>query len=730
MIVESQAKARTIGALLRGAYSVVSSLGHIFDLPPSRLGVDVEHGFTPEYLPIKGRQRIIQMLKTAGKRASEIYLATDPDREGEAIAAHIASVIVNDHHPKRIEFHEITRRAIEQALASPRDINENLVEAQQTRRIVDRIVGYGISPILWKRVRGGLSGGRVQSATLKMVVDREREIRAFVSKPYWSVTLEFRTPSGEPLIAVLRNYRGSQAPLRSIAEVLFLKEAVAHEAFRMTDVTTEEKEHYPNAPYTTSALQQDAYRYLRMSPRQTMRVAQSLYEGVDLGRGHREGLITYMRTDSVRVAQEALYAARDFIAEEYGDEFVPKSPRFYRSRSQFAQEAHEAIRPTVPSRRPKDIQRFLTDDQANLYELIFRRFVASQMANAVSRQHTVTISSDQVVAEASAGQLVFEGYLKAWTYDKRTGRTGIGTLPLPIETGATLTFVNLEIEKRFDQPPPRYTPATLVRAMEEAGIGRPSTFAPTVDLLVNRKYVSLRGGELKPTLLGELVSDFLGAHFPEIVDIPFTAQMEEQLDAIENGNASRDETLLAFYNTFKTLLEKASGSENDMTLVVERLGTCPKCGAPLTIRSGKFGLFAACTRYPECKFTRDARAIEDPPQKSPFPCPKCTAPMVYRALARGRDRYGLVCSRYPECKATLLLSEATGGETVCPKDGARITPRRKPRMATYFACVNYPECKFATSYLPLENPCPGCGSTLFTTPFGEVCLKTLCDYPK
>lgn len=730
IIVESRAKARTITAILKGKYSVVSSLGHILDLPPNTLGVDIEHGFEPEYHPIKGRNRIIQMLQKAGQQASEIYLATDPDREGEAIAAHIASVLDSKGKTKRIEFHEITRRAIEQALKSPRTINENLVESQQTRRILDRIVGYSLSPLLWKRLKGGLSGGRVQSATLKMVVDREREIRAFVSKPYWTVSLELATPEGESLVAVLKQYQGKEAPLRSLADVLALQESAAKQSFFVTEIQVEDKPHSPLAPYTTSTLQQDAYRFLRMPPRRCMQIAQFLYEGVDLGKGRREGLITYMRTDSVRVASEAIYAARDFITEAYGSEYAPELPRFYRSRSQFAQEAHEAIRPTDPSRKPEMVRRYLSDDQARLYELIWRRFIASQMASAVSRHRKVTVASEEINAEATAAQLVFEGFLRVWTYDKRTGRTGIGHLPPTVTTGEALTFKNLDVEKRFDPPPPRYTPATLVRAMEEAGIGRPSTYAPTVDLLSSRKYVDYRGGELRPTLLGELVSDFLGVHFAQIVDIPFTAQMEEQLDEIENGLAHRQDTLAEFYTTFKELLDRASQSDSEAKVLERRLGVCPRCESPLTIRSGKFGLFVACTRYPDCTYTRDARVSEEPPEVSPFPCPECGSDMHYRPLTRGLDRYGLVCSQYPTCKTTLLLSQAEGGITRCPKDGGSIVPRRKPRSATYFACSNYPDCSFTTSYRPLKEMCPVCGSTLFATPFGKVCLKTLCDFPK
>jgi DNA topoisomerase-1 len=730
IIVESRAKAKTIGGILRGRFSVVSSLGHVLDLPTNTLGVDIEHGFTPEYVPIKGRTRIIQLLKKAGKQASEIYLATDPDREGEAIAAHIASILDTERTPRRIEFHEITRRAIEHALENPREINQNLVEAQQTRRVLDRIVGYSLSPILWKRLKSGLSGGRVQSATLKMVVDREREIRAFVSRPYWTVSLTFTTPDGDPLLAILKQYAGKEAPLRSLNEVRSLEPLANSQTFIISELEVSEKEHHPLPPYTTSTLQQDAYRFFRSSPQRSMRVAQELYEGVDLGRGRREGLITYMRTDSVRVANEAIGIVRNVIQESFGEDFLPDKPRFYPSRSKFAQEAHEAIRPTDPSRRPEDTAPHLTVEQARLYELIWRRFVASQMANAVSRQHTATISSDTIVAEASASHLMFEGYLKVWTYDKRTGRTGIGTLPPTVQKGMPLTFNSLELEKRFDQPPPRYTPATLVRAMEEAGIGRPSTFAPTVDLLSRRKYVESRGGEIRPTLLGELVSDFLVAHFPNIVDIPFTAQMEEQLDEIENGSSQRQQTLTEFYTSFKALLDEASKKKTEATLVEQRLGPCPLCGAPLTIRSGKFGLFAACTRYPDCKFTRDARAIEDPPQVSPFPCPSCGADLLYRSLTRGTDRFHLVCSRYPECKTSLLLSEVSGGSTKCPSDGGLIVPRRKPRSSTFFACANHPDCKFTTSFLPLKQFCPSCGSTLFSAPFGKVCLKTLCDFPQ
>jgi DNA topoisomerase-1 len=710
---------------------VVSSLGHILDLPPSTLGVDIEHGFTPEYVAIKGRDRIIGMLKKAAEHAAEVYLATDPDREGEAIAAHIAIVMNSERHPRRIEFHEITRRAIERALESPREINQHLVEAQQTRRILDRIVGYSLSPILWKRLKGGLSGGRVQSATLKMVVDREREIRAFVSRPYWTFSLGFATPDGDSLVAVLKKYDGQEAPLRSLADVLSLQESAPAQTFTVAAIDSMDKNHYPYPPYTTSTLQQDAFRFFRTTPRRTMRTAQELYEGVDLGRGHREGLITYMRTDSVRVASEAISAVRGFIQDIYGDEFLPDKPRFYRSRSQFAQEAHEAIRPTDSSRLPEDIARHLSDEQARLYELIWRRFVASQATSAVSRQRTATVSSGAVIAEASASHLIFEGYLKIWTYDKRTGRTGVGTLPPSAEKGMALVFKSLEPEKRFDQPPPRYTPATLVRAMEEAGIGRPSTFAPTVDLLLNRKYADYRGGELRSTLLGELVSDFLVAHFSDIVDIPFTAQMEEQLDEIESGSAERERTLTEFYRPFKVLLDKATGGKWEATLVEQRLGACPECGAPLTIRSGKFGLFAACTRYPDCRFTRDARTIEDPPEVSPFPCPACGADMHYRALTRGSDRFRLVCSRYPQCKTSVLLSEASGGgSTKCPRDRGSLVTRRKPRSATYFACSRYPDCRFTSSFLPLKSFCPSCGSTLFATPFGRVCLKTLCDYPK
>ena len=652
VVVESPTKARTLSRLLRRSYEVKASMGHVKDLPKSQLGINVAENFAPRYIVIKGKGPIIKELKEAARRASAIYMATDPDREGEAISWHLAELLspVNPEI-RRIEFHEITKEAVQRALKHPREINQHLVDAQQARRVLDRLVGYTLSPLLWRKVRGGLSAGRVQSVALRLVVDREREIEAFTPQEYWSITAVFQTADGKTVPARLVARDGARigtpaedgaTVIRTEAEARALVEEVRAQGYAVGEVRRRDQLRHPAPPFTTSTLQQEANRRLGFSAARTMAVAQQLYEGLDVGDEGTVGLITYMRTDSVRVAASAQAEARAFVTRTFGDAYVPERPRQYRSRRD-AQDAHEAIRPTSVARTPERVKPFLRADQYRLYRLIWERFVASQMAAAVLDTLSVDITGGPFLFRATGSRVTFPGFLILYREAGDDGEAEPeGWLP-PLTAGEALTLVDVTPAQHFTQPPPRYTEAALVRALEEKGIGRPSTYAPTIETIKKRGYVTSRDRRLVPTPLGRMVTDLLVEHFPEVVDIDFTASLEAHLDRVEEGRADWQQIVREFYEPFERTLQRAEAKIPVTELPEVEIGEpCPQCGRPLVRKHGRFGEFIACSGFPACRYTR--------PLGLGVACPRCGSDLVARRTRRGRIFYG--CSAYPACDFT------------------------------------------------------------------------------
>jgi DNA topoisomerase-1 len=684
VVVESPTKARTLGKLLSRSYEVKASMGHVKDLPKSRLGVDVEADFTPKYIVIKGKGPIIKELKDAAKKASTIYMATDPDREGEAISWHLSEVLrpVNPSI-RRIEFHEVTKEAVQRALKHPREIDQSLVNAQQARRILDRLVGYKLSPLLWRKVRGGLSAGRVQSVAVRLIVDREREIEAFVPREYWSIAGTFHAVDDAAFVArlVSRNGQKFGAPadesatvIASEAEARALVEELRRPAYTVGEVRRKDQVRNPSPPFTTSTLQQEANRKLGYSASRTMAVAQQLYEGLDIGSGGTVGLITYMRTDSVRVAASAQHEAREFITRSFGEAYVPERPRQYRSRRD-AQDAHEAIRPTGLSRTPDKLKPHLRSDQFRLYRLIWERFLASQMAAAILDTLAVDIAGGEFLFRATGSRVKFPGYLILYHESTDNGdENGEGWLPT-MAPGDAVTLEDVTPEQHFTQPPPRYTEASLVRALEERGIGRPSTYAPTIETIKKRGYVHSHQRRLVPTEVGRMVTDLLVEHFPEIVDVDFTARVEDDLDHVEEGRADWLQVLRDFYGPFEKTLERAEARIPVIEIPEVEIGEpCPQCGRPLVRKHGRFGEFIACSGYPECRYTR--------PVGIGVTCPRCGGEIVARRTKRGRTFYG--CGNYPACTFT---SWDRPSERPCPRCGHLMTIKRS-RRGTELRCTN------------------------------------------
>jgi DNA topoisomerase-1 len=664
VIVESPAKARTIGKYLGGGYTVKASMGHVRDLPKSTLGVDVDADFTPTYLVPRDKSKLVKELKESVQNAREIYLATDPDREGEAIAWHLAEATGATAKPlHRVVFYEITPEAVLEAMASPRGIDPDLVNAQQARRVLDRLVGYKVSPLLWKKVKRGLSAGRVQTAALRIIVEREREILEFEPVEYWSIEAELAKQTGAPprprdtFRATLHRVHGKRAELANGDQAGAIVAALDGAMYRIADVTRKEVQRRPSPPFTTSTMQQEASRKLGYGVRRTMQLAQELYEGVDLGPQGTQGLITYMRTDSTNVASSAQGAARETIAERYGPEYVPERPPVYTRKAKGAQEAHEAVRPTSPHRDPASVKPFLSSPQFRLYQLIWQRFIASQMRPAILDQTGVDVAAgkpDEIARAADApfvfratGSVVkFPGFMAVYQAGRDEGDAGDelekGALP-PLATGENLDLLQLLPEQHFTQPPARFTEASLVKALEERGIGRPSTYAPTVATLQARGYVATEERKLMATELGLIVNDLLVEHFPHVFDVGFTSQMEEELDEIASGERAWIPTLHEFYGPFVETLARAEQTMERVRLKDEPSGEdCEKCGRPMVIKLGKFGKFLACSGFPEC---RNARPLL---QRIGVPCPTCgQGEVVERRSKKGRTFYG--CERYPAC---------------------------------------------------------------------------------
>ncbi|MDP7511600.1 MAG: type I DNA topoisomerase [Dehalococcoidia bacterium] len=674
VIVESPAKARTVGQILGRKYVVTASLGHVRDLPKSKIGVDVDQDFEPSYVIMKDKKTVLTDLKKAGEQATSIYLATDPGREGEAISWHLQAAAEwsrRSEPPKRVVFHEITKEAVMEAFKHPREIDMQLVNAQQARRILDRLVGYQISPLLWRRVQRGLSAGRVQSVALRMVVDREKEIQAFVPVESWTLEAQLHKESGDStaanlFTAVLHSTKGQKGRL-SIAkedEARRYEAELNGAAYAVASVTKREVRQRPVAPFTTSTLQQDAGRKLRFTAQKTMRIAQQLYEGLSVGPGGPVGLITYMRTDSTQVAGSAVGEVRDYIRDRYGKEFLPDKPRMYTKRSKAAQEAHEAIRPTSARRDPEALRAHLDRDQHNLYKLIWERMVASQMADARSDATTVDIeatckaSPNVYVFRATGSVLKFPGFRSVYAERREENGGAEGRRALPLLVSADpLRCTKLEALQHFTEPPPRFTEGTLIRAMEEQGIGRPSTYAPTIGTLLDRHYVGKEQTRLVPSPLGTTVTELLTEYFTEVMDPEFTARMEKELDDVSRGERQWVPMLDEFYGPFQKALEAAQELMPRRKVEEETDEICETCGMPMVIKTGRFGRFLACTGFPECRTTK--RILN----KTGASCPKCGGDIVERrSRGRGRPFYG--CSRYPECD---FLTNRKPVPTPCPE---------------------------------------------------------------
>ncbi|MEO8457213.1 MAG: type I DNA topoisomerase [Chloroflexota bacterium] len=719
VIVESPAKARTISRILGSKYDVRASIGHIRDLPKAKLGIDVDGEFAPQYIIPREKSKTVTEIKNAAKKAGEVFLATDPDREGEAIAWHLmeaANLRDLPHH--RVVFHEITPAAVMEAFQHPREINMELVNAQQARRVVDRLVGYKLSPFLWKKVRRGLSAGRVQSVAVRLVVEREREINAFERQEYWTIEAELEKALATPTFrAKLAGYVGKKDKLevtsgeQSAALVTDLRQS----AYSVLTVQTRPQIRRPTAPFITSTLQQEASRRLGFTAKRTMAVAQQLYEGVALGGGGEIGLITYMRTDSTNIAESAQAEARDYIGKKYGPEFVPEKPRVYTRKVKGAQEAHEAIRPTSVEREPEEIRGNLTNDQYRLYTLVWQRFVASQMQDARFDVTTVEIEAkpesghDSLLLRSTNTQMTFPGFRQVYVEardDEEQPEEESGTNPLPALAALdALIMRELFPEQHFTEPPPRFTEASLVKALEEKGIGRPSTYAPTMSTIQDRGYIGKEGRYLHPTDLGLVVNDLLVEHFPNFVDAGFTANMEEELDEVASGEREWQPVVRQMYDPLEAAL--AIAQEAAKKQVEETNEKCPECQAPMVIRWGRRGRFLACTRFPECRGTASLEGEEamEQPQETDEKCPECEAMMLIRS---GRFGKFLACSRYPECKGRKPLIKPLGVK--CPRDQGDIVERRTKRGRTFFGCANYPACDFTTWSRPFDMPCPSCGS--------------------
>lgn len=724
VIVESPAKANTINKILGKNFTVKASIGHIKDLPKKEMGVDVDKGFEPKYVTIPGKEKIIRELRKAARESEKVYLAPDPDREGEAIAWHIASEISDSksklHSEKiyRVAFNEITERAVLEAMKNPGRIDLKKVDAQQARRILDRLVGYGLSPLLWKKVRRGLSAGRVQSVAVKLVVDREREIDAFQKEEYWNINLLLEGSAPPQFRARLYKYKGSlvinreaegkeRFLIRTLEDAERTVEEIKKLILSLAKVDKKERKRTPYPPFTTSSLQQEAARKLKFSAKRTMLSAQQLYEGIELGKEGSIGLITYMRTDSVRVAQEAQQWAREYIENRFAKEYVPEKPPVYKSKAG-AQEAHEAVRPTDMSRPPDTIKQFLSKDQYNLYSLIWNRFIASQMSPARLEQTTFIIENTEKNLDIRASGTVvrFDGFMALYTESKDEIEEEEGGILPHLKVGEPLKLMEIKPTQHFTQPPPRYTEATLVKTLEEKGIGRPSTYAAILSTIQDRKYVQKAEGRFAPTELGMVVNDLLVERFPELIDIGFTAKMEDELDSIEDGKMKWVKVVKDFYKPFSHDLSEATktlGKIKPADIPTDIM--CEKCGMPMVIKWGRHGRFMACSGYPGCKNTRplEGQEPQTPVIIAGENCEVCGSPMV---LKSGRFGKFLACSKYPECKTTKPLS--TGVK--CPEDGGDIVERRTRKGKPFWSCSNYPKCRFATWNKPIQKQCPKCGA--------------------
>ncbi|MCL2055812.1 MAG: type I DNA topoisomerase [Oscillospiraceae bacterium] len=687
VIVESPAKAKTIKKYLGKDFEVLASNGHIRDLPKSKFGVDVDNGFAPEYIAIKGKETLVKSLVKEAKKSERVYLATDPDREGEAISWHLAHLLSLDlDDANRVTFNEITKSGVKEGMSSPRPIDRDLVNAQQARRILDRIVGYKLSPFLWRKVRKGLSAGRVQSVAVRLIVDREEEIRAFKPEEYWTIdALLLSSRSKKPFAAKLHSKSAKKLEIKNGDEARTVMSELEGKDFIVADVKKSVRKKNPDPPFTTSTLTQEASKRLGFQSRRTMSAAQQLYEGVDVEGYGAVGLITYMRTDSLRISAEAISEAASFIGGAYGSEYLPSSPRAYKSRKA-AQDAHEAIRPTMPSLTPEKAKASLSSDQYKLYKLIWERFIASQMASAVLDAVSVKISAGDYTFTASGFTVRFDGFTKIYESAKDEGEDEEKASALPeMEKGEKLAVRSVTPNQHFTQPPPRFTEASLIKMLEENGIGRPSTYAPTITTIISRAYVEREAKSLKPTALGEVTTKLMAEQFADIVDADFTANMEQRLDEVEEGRTDWIKTLDGFYQSFAATLQTAEKNMEGTRVKVPEEETdvvCDKCGRNMVIKMGRFGKFLACPGFPECRNTKK-------------------------------------------------IVQETGG--VCPVCGKKVLAKKSQKGRTFHGCEGYPECTFITWDKPLAEKCPQCGAGLFqkTGRGAKIhCLKEGCGYER
>ena len=724
VIVESPAKARTIGKYLGRDFTVKATVGHVRDLPAKKLGIDIEHQFAPEYVTIDGKEDLLADLKKTARSAKEVFIATDPDREGEAIGWHVEQYFTTPRRYAvtapihRVMFHEITRDAVQKSMANPVEIDNHKVEAQQARRVLDRLVGYKASPVLWKTVKKGLSAGRVQTVALRLIVEREREIRAFKPVEYWTIAADLEKHA-QAFSARLHQVDGVKPEIHNEAEAQRILSALGgHDSFAVTEVKKRERRKNPAAPFTTSTLQQEAAKKLGFGSKRTMRLAQDLYEGIDIGADGATGLITYMRTDSTRVSEDAALSARSMLRDQFGEEYLAAGPQLYPSGRANAQDAHEGVRPTDPMRTPERVKKYLTADQFKLYQLVWQRFIASQMAPAVFDTTTVDFNvvtgvegdTHSYLFRATGSVVKFRGFLALYREAREEGDSKAledeQALPV-LETGEQVPVKSITPTQHFTEPPPRFSEASLVKELERLGIGRPSTYASIISVLVDRRYVSLEQRRFFPTELGETVAKVMIRKFPDVFNVGFTARMEEELDRIAEGEVDWVRALNEFWTPFqRTLndndLDQLIGEAYDLSaLASER---CPECGGKLVAKSGFFGPFIACENHPKaCKYTRPIKGEKKPAELTSYLCQECGAPMVVR---HGRSGDFLGCSRFPKCRGT--RSMPTGVK--CPKDGGEIAERRsKKRGKPFYGCENYPECDFVVWGKPVPETCPECG---------------------
>jgi DNA topoisomerase-1 len=751
VVVESPAKAKTIKKYLGSSYTVKASVGHVKDLPKSKMGVDIENDFAPVYEVIRGKGQVLKEIKQAAKKASKVFLATDPDREGEAIAFHIAQEIggVESEKVSRVLFNEITKRAIQEAIKHPLKLNEKKFDSQQARRVLDRLVGYQISPLLWAKIRRGLSAGRVQSVAVRLVVEREEEIQAFVPQEYWTLDASLAARLPPEFVAKLVRVGGKKAELHDEQTTRSIVADLEKASYVVEKVDQRERRRNAPAPYITSKLQQDAANRLHFTAKKTMTLAQRLYEGVELGEEGAVGLITYMRTDSTRLSQDAIAEVRAYVEQAFGKEYLPSEPNVFKTKSS-AQDAHEAIRPTSLAFPPEKVKEFLERDVLRLYKLIWDRFVACQMVPGVYDQTTADVAAGSCTFRATGSRLKFAGYLAVYgekaEEDEEKPKTQDGAaedeggqnkeIP-PLSQGEVLHLKKLLPEQHFTQAPPRFTEASLVKELEEKGIGRPSTYASILSTIQDKEYVKKEETRFKPTELGVLVTQELVRAFPHELDVAFTAALEEKLDQIEEGRFAWVKVLQDFYGPFRESLSKAEETMRDVKREEIKTDlTCEKCGSPMVIKWGKLGRFLACSNYPGCKNTKDFREGEGgkieivAEQLSDEVCPNCGKPMV---IKRGRFGRFLACSAYPECKTSMPLVTKVG----CPecKQG-RLAERRSKRGKMFYSCNRYPECKFALWDRPLAEECPLCHSPYLLAKYSKAdgefiaCPNKECGYKR